>query len=66
MDIIHGVYMQSSRAQFPESYMNSNDFAVYSTSFSAYVHDRYDSIWCYLNLTLVLIFTKKISFCPES
>ena len=30
------------------------------------VYGRYDSIWYYLNWTLVLIFTKKISFCPES
>ena len=37
-----------------------------TTSFFACVHGRYDSIWCYLNWTLVLIFTKKISFCPES
>ena len=37
-----------------------------ATSFFACVHDRYDSIWCYLNWTLVLIFTKKISFRPES
>ena len=32
----------------------------------ACVHGRYDSIWCYLNWTLVLIFKKKISFCAES
>ena len=37
-----------------------------TTSFFACVHGRYDSIWCYLNWTLVLIFTKKISFCTES
>ena len=37
-----------------------------ATSFFACVHDRYDTIWYYLNWTLVLIFTKKISFCPES
>ena len=29
MDIIHCVFVQGSRAQFSESYMNSNDFAVY-------------------------------------
>ena len=37
-----------------------------ATSFFACVHCRYDSIWRYLNWTLVLVFTKKISFCPES
>ena len=36
-----------------------------ATSFLAYVHDRYDTIWYCLNWSLVLIFTKKISFCPE-
>ena len=30
------------------------------------MYGRYDSIWYYLNWTLVLIFTKKISLCPES
>ena len=37
-----------------------------ATSFVTCMHDRYDSIWCYLNWILVLIFTKKISFFPES
>ena len=37
-----------------------------ATSFFACVHGRYDSSSCYLNCTLVLIFTKKILFCPES
>ena len=37
-----------------------------ATSFFACVHGRYDSIWYYLNWTLVFIFTKKISFCPGS
>ena len=37
-----------------------------TTSFFACVHGRYDSIWCYLNWTLVSIFTKKISVSPES
>ena len=37
-----------------------------ATSFFAWVYGRCDFIWCYLNWTLVLIFTKKISFCPES
>ena len=33
MDIIHCVYVQGSRAQFSESYMNNNDFAVYCHKF---------------------------------
>ena len=33
MDIIHGVHVQGSDAQFSESYMNSNDFAVYCHKF---------------------------------
>ena len=37
-----------------------------ATRFFACVHVRYDSISCYLNWILVLIFTKKISFSPES
>ena len=37
-----------------------------AASFFACVYGRYNTIWYYLNWTLVLIFLKKISFCPES
>ena len=36
-----------------------------ATSSFACVYGRHDSIWCYLNWTLVLIFTKKVWFYPE-
>ena len=61
MDIIHCVYVQGSRAQFSKSYMNSNGFAVYC-DFFACVHGRYNSIWWYLNWTVVLIFTRRFRF----
>ena len=41
-------------------------FLFTATSFFACMHGRYDTIWYNLNWTLVLIFTKKILFCPES
>ena len=37
-----------------------------ATGFFAWVHGRYDTIWCYLNWTLVLIFTKKINLTKLS
>ena len=37
MDIIHYVYVQSSRAQFSKTYINSNDFATSAKSFFSLV-----------------------------